>query len=145
MAKTNRMAEEAQEDKAALLAKRTYVLEPTAWDTQEGDEFGGKSEILLMEVGDICGPFDYVGHQQMTTSLGETTVHKGMDENGDILRLPIQATFLRAVDEAALQRGDTFIVKRFEDQIKKQGKGKGEPMAIYAVKVTKRGPVKAQP
>lgn len=138
------MAKEAKEQSEAelkeQLAARTYMAPAGAWDQQEGEEYGGQSEILLIQVGEVAGPFEYVGHQQMTTDLGDTTVHIGTDKDGETKRLPIQATFQRAVDQANLQRGDSFLIKREDDQIKKRGAGKDKPMAIYAIKVTKRAP-----
>jgi len=75
----------------------------------------------------------------MVTELGATTVHTAKNtKTEDVYRLPIQATFLRAIDQAGLKRGDVFGVKRFEDQIKKRGKGAGNPMAIFAIKVFTR-------
>jgi hypothetical protein len=147
--KPNKMVEEAKAQSEAELAEqlaaRTYVAPEGAWDAAEGEEYGGKSEILLIQVGEVVGPFEYVGHQQMTTDLGDTTVHLGTNKDGETLRLPIQATFQRAIDQAGVQRGDTFLIKREADQIKKRGAGKDKPMAIYAVKVTKRAPRAAAP
>jgi hypothetical protein len=141
MAKPNTKVEEQNDGPSAEeLAARTYMADAAAWDKAPGEEYGGKADILLIQVGDIAGPFIYVGHQDMTTDLGETTVHLATIKSGDTVRLPIQATFLRAIDQAGVSRGDTFLIKRFEDQIKKKGAGAGNPMAIYGVKVTKRMP-----
>jgi|SRR5882672_1757907 len=133
----------AAEARAELLKSRTYVLDDRVWEDTEGEEYGGKSDILILEVGEIGGPFTYVGSQSMTTELGETTVHLATDKEGNQLRLPIQATFLRSIDQAGAHRGDQFIVKRFDDQEKKRGKGAGNAMAIYGVKITKRAVVPA--
>jgi hypothetical protein len=134
------MAKKELENKPGLspeeLEARAYIVDDSAW-TAAGEEFGGKSDILIIQVGEIAGPFNYVGHQQMTTELGETTVHLATLKD-ETMRLPIQATFIRAVDQAGLKRGDTFLIKRFEDQEKKRGKGAGNQMAIYGVKVLKR-------
>lgn len=127
-------AEAAAEEKA----ERPYIKAAEAWDEMAGQEFGGASGILDLKVGEVAGVFVYTGHQQVTTDLGETTVHTGLDEEGNQWRLPIQATFLRAVDQARLGMGDKFAVKREEDQIKKRGKGAGNKMAIYAIKVVER-------
>ncbi|MDE2102577.1 MAG: hypothetical protein KGL39_35345 [Patescibacteria group bacterium] len=122
------------------LAERDYIVSVEQWDSMKGEEFGGKSEILILQVGEIAGPLTYVGHQEMTTDLGDTTVHTATTKSGEQVRLPIQATFLRALDQAGVVRGDSFMVKRFEDQVKKKGKGAGNPMAIYGVKVIDRVP-----
>ena len=118
--------------------ERPYLKALSDWDGMEGQEFGGASGILELKPGEVAGVFTYTGHQQITTDLGETTVHTGLDEDGVQWRLPIQATFLRAVDQARIQMGDKFAVKREDDVEKKRGKGAGKPMAIFAIKVVER-------
>jgi hypothetical protein len=135
-------AEAAAEDKA----ERPYLMEAEAWEQTEGQEFGGASGILDLKAGEVAGIFAYIGHQQITTDLGEATVHTASDEDNVQWRLPIQATFLRAVDQASLKMGDKFAIRRDDDVIKKRGAGKGKPMAIFAIKVIERatvGPVAA--
>lgn len=143
MAKS-KMAEEAAAENEAkrqeAMAARTYMLKDTAWDDGDGEEFGGKSQILLLDENEIGGPFTYIGHQKMTTELGETTVHMATGPDGETYRLPIQATFLRSIDQADMGRGDKFIVRRFPDELKKRGKGAGEPMSIYGLRVKERAP-----
>jgi len=114
------------------------VVDESAWDSADGQEFGGSADIMLIQPGQIAGPFEYQGHQQITTDLGETTVHLGADEDGNQWRLPIQATFIKAVDQSGMRRGDRFLVRRLANQTKKKGKGAGNEMAIYAVKVIER-------
>lgn len=137
----------ARPPKQSNLAKdadktRKHIISVDQWDEVEGQEFGGKSDILDLHEGEVAGPFSYSGHQEMVTDLGATTVHLGTvvdgEDAGETVRLPIQATFLRAVDQAGLSKGDTFLIKRFDDQLKKKGKGAGKPMAIYGIKVTER-------
>lgn len=133
-------AEAAAEDKA----ERPYLMDVESWDETEGQEYGGSSGILELKAGEVAGIFTYTGHQQITTDLGEATVHTGVDEDGAQWRLPIGATFLRAVDQAGLKQGDKFAIRRDEDVIKKRGAGKGKAMAIFAIKVIERaviGPV----
>ncbi len=118
--------------------ERPYLKDAGVWDKVDGQEFGGAAGILELKPGEVAGIFTYSGHQQITTDLGETTVHTGVDEDGTQWRLPIQATFLRAVDQAGLKFGDKFAIKREDDVIKKRGKGAGKEMAIFAIKVTER-------
>jgi hypothetical protein len=127
-------ADAAAEDKA----ERPYLMDEAAWDTVDGQEFGGASGILELKVGEVAGIFTYTGHQQITTDLGDATVHTALDEDGAQWRLPIQATFLRAVDQAGLKMNDKFAIRRDEDVLKKRGKGAGKPMAIFAIKVIER-------
>ena len=111
------------------------------WEQAKGQEYGGSAGILKLEPGQIAGPLVYHGHQQITTELGDTTVHLGSDEDNEQWRLPISATFVRAMDQANLRPGDKFLTRRLPDQTKKRGKGAGNPMAMYAIKVIERSVV----
>jgi hypothetical protein len=134
----------AQEAAQTAAAERPYIATEQDWDAVSTPEFGGQADILQVQVGEIAGPFEYMGHQPMIMEGGKTvTVHLGVDKSGDTLRLPIAASFLRAVDQAELMRGDTFLLRRSEDVKKKAGIGKGQAMQIYAVKVKTRVPRQA--
>lgn len=122
---------------------RSYLMNPDQFDNLEGQEFGGESRLLSIEVGEAAGPFSYAGHQEITTDLGTTTSHQALDQEGDMIRLPISATFLKALDQARVQYGDVFAIKRDEDVTKKKGKGAGQPMAIYRIKLIKRATVQS--
>jgi len=140
--KQTKMAEEAaaetEAERQERMAARTYVADPNAWDRAPGMEFGGQADILEIEIGEVAGPFTYVGHQPMTLQGRQTTVHIGTDPEKNNIRLPISTAFLRAADQAGLQRGDTFLVRREGDVKKKDGVGKGQDMKIYALKVLTR-------
>jgi hypothetical protein len=140
--KQTQMAQEAQqesaEDRAARMAARTYVADASAWDREQGMEFGGQADILELEIGEVAGPFTYVGHQPMVLQGRNLTVHIGTDPQGNNLRLPISASFVRAADQAGLDRGDTFLVRRNDDVKKAEGVGKGTDMKIYSLKVVSR-------
>jgi hypothetical protein len=114
------------------------TMDLTAWEQKKVQEYGGSSQILALEVGDIVGPLIYGGHHPITTDLGETTVHVATDDNGESWRLPISATFLRAIDQSQMTPGDRFAARRLTDVLKKRGKGAGKPMAIYSIKVFER-------
>lgn len=142
MAKANKMATEAaaesENDRLERLAARTYLATDKDWDSSGEIEFGGQSDILTLEVGEVGGPFSYIGHQPMNTELGETTVHTATTPDDATIRLPISSSFLRCVDQAGINRGDKFLVRRGEDTVKRNGKGKGQMMQIYSIKVTSR-------
>lgn len=127
----------------AAIEKKTYLMAPQDWDDNDSPEYGGQSDILELEVGEIAGPLEYIGSTSMTLEGGEVTVHQALTPNGDTVRCPISASFLRSFDQAAIQKGDKFAVKRNDDTTKKSGKGKGQAMHIYSVKVVERAPVKA--
>ena len=114
------------------------LMTDTEWDGQKTQEYGGQSDILAISPGQIAGPLTYLGCNRITTDLGETTAHTASDKMGETWRLPIQATFLRAMDQAAVKPGDVFAIKRGDDVIKKKGAGAGKPMAIFSIKVLKR-------
>lgn len=140
--KSDSVATAAAADTAAEKV-RNYVMDPDKFDDLKGQEYGGQSDLLSIEAGECAGPFTYCGHSQITTELGETTSHLAFNEDGDQIRLPIQATFLKAIDQARIAVGDVFAIKRWDDQEKKKGKGAGNMMAIYSVKVISRATTSA--
>lgn len=132
-------AAETADERAERLAARTYVVDPNLWDQEKGMEYGGQAGILELEVGDVAGPFIYIGHQPMTLQGRNLTVHiASIGLEGDNVRLPISASFTRAADQASLQRGDQFLIRRGDDTKKKAGVGAGQDMKIYSLKVTHR-------
>ncbi len=133
MAKQTKMAEEAAKE-----AQLKVLSTDADWDSIEAPEIGGKSAILDIQVGEVHGPLEYTGHQPMTLSGKTVTVHTATTPDGEPVRCPIGATFLRAIDQAKLNIGDTFMIRRYEDQAKKDGIGKGTAMGIFAIKVIKR-------
>lgn len=135
MAKANRLVEDAEKQKQGI---KPPVMSAEAWDAIETPEYGGQADIMALEEGEIGGPFTYVGHQPMRLDDKDVTVHIGQTEEGTNMRLPISASFLRSIDQAKLAPGDKFAVKRNEDVIKKNGKGKGNPMQIYSIKVLEK-------
>ena len=52
--------------------------------------------------------------------------------------MPLSATFVKAVDQAQLDTGDEFYVRRTEDVKGKTGRAKGQTLMVYGIKVTKR-------
>ena len=136
------MATKPAEAKAKATDKKTYLMEPTAWEKNESPEYGGQSDILELEVGEVAGPLTYIGYVSMTLENGDVKVHQATIPSGETVRCPISASFLRAFDQAGIQVGDQFATKRNEDVEKKKGVGKGQQMHIYSVKLVKKAPVK---
>lgn len=118
-----------------VTGKKTYLMDPGAWEQSDSVEYGGQSDILELEVGEIAGPLEYVGFQTMNLESGEVKVQLAVTPDKETLRCPISASFLRSFDQAGITIGDTFAIKRNEDTEKKGGKGKGQMMHIYSVKV----------
>lgn len=134
MAKNSKTSSEDTES-TAIEGVKPPLMAASEWDAVETPEFGGQADIMALEVDEIGGPFEYVGHQPMRLEDKDVTVHIGLTTEGTNMRLPISASFLRAVDQAKLAPGDTFAIKRNDDVKKKNGKGKGNMMQIYSVKV----------
>lgn len=114
------------------------LLDAKQLDALGGQEFGGQSEILVLEEGQAAGPFTYQTSMEITTDLGKALSHVAADNEGNQWRMPIAGSFRRCVEQANLQNGDTFIVQRHPDQIKKRGAGAGDPMAIFSLRVLER-------
>jgi len=122
------------------LAAATVTNDASLWDSTEGETYGGDADILRLDVGQIAGPLKYEGRDAKGLELdGEKVdVHTGRDNAGKLWRLPLSASFRNQLTESKLAEGDTFLVRRGEDAIKKKGKGKGNPMKIFQIKVTAR-------
>ena len=143
MAKQSKMVEEAQ---AHTAIERPYLSSQEDWDQEQSPEFGGQADILTLNIGEVAGPFEYMGHQPMVLEGNKSiTVHLGMTSTGETLRLPIAASFLRTIDQAEVVKGDKFLIRRSDDVAKKAGIGKGQMMQIYALKVTARAVRTATP
>lgn len=135
----------ATKKNAGAVEERTPGTKPPtmtteAWTAIESPEFGGQADIMELEIDEIGGPFTYSGHQEMNLEGNSkpVTVHIGITEEGANMRLPIAASFLRAVDQAGIKPGDQFAIRRMDDVQKKGGVGKGTMMQIYSVKVLKK-------
>jgi hypothetical protein len=61
-------------------------------------------------------------------------------EDGKLYSLPISAIFRKHWKEADVQPGDTFRFKRYVDAVKKRGKGAGNKLKVFAIKVYTRVP-----
>ena len=108
-----------------------------SWDSIEGQEFGGQSPIIQIEVGQAAGPFILLSKTTVATEIG-TAISYTASYEGHQVRMPLSATFVKAVDQAQLDTGDEFYVRRTEDVKGKTGRAKGQTLMVYGIKVTKR-------
>ena len=143
MAKTSATMAAAPAKAKSAIDRTTYLMNVEDWDNNPSPEFGGQSDILELEIGDVAGPLTYIGFTEMVLEGGAVKVHQAQTANGDTVRCPIAASFIRAFDQAGIQKGDTFATKRNGDAEKKSGKGKGTNMHIYSVKVLTKAQVAA--
>lgn len=121
------------------MAKEEPKNKVSSWDDIPGEQYGGDTDVLVIPENNHVGPLTYLGAQPMKTHIGDTTSHQAV-LNGETVRLPIGATFLRAMDLASIHPGDEFWIKRFANTKKKSGAGQGTDMQIFAIKVTKKAP-----
>lgn len=110
------------------------------FDMTDGEVFGGSADILKLDPGIAAGPLSYEGVDEKKLELDgdKVDVHVGRDGSGKRWRLPLSTSFRNQIGEAKLAKGDTFFLRRLDDAVKKKGKGKGNPMKIFQIKVTKR-------
>jgi len=108
-----------------------------SWDSIEGQEFGGQSPIIQIEVGQAAGPFILLSKTTVATEIG-TAISYTASYEGHQVRMPLSATFVKAVDQAQLDTGDEFYVRRTEDVKGKTGRAKGQTLMVYGIKVSKR-------
>ena len=107
------------------------------WDQIDGQEFGGQSPIIDIEVGQAAGPFILLSKTTVTTDIG-TAISYTASYEGHQVRMPLSATFVKAVDQAQLDTGDEFFIRRTDDVKGKTGRAKGQILQVYGIKVTKR-------
>jgi len=122
---------------------QNLVMNPADFAKLDGEHFGGDSSILHLQPNTAAGPLTYVSVRrgvELANGGKPVDIHEGRDEDKNVWRLPLAATFLKQVESAQLQPGDKFAILRVEDAIKQKGAGKGKPMAIYQIKVLSRAP-----
>lgn len=112
-------------------------VKDVSWDSIEGQEFGGQSPIINIEIGQAAGPFILLSKTTVSTDIG-TAISYTASYDGQQVRMPLSATFVKAVDQAQLDTGDEFYVRRTEDVKGKTGRAKGQTLQVYGIKVTKR-------
>lgn len=107
-----------------------------------GESFGGSYSRLELNENEVSGLLEYVkdskvqvendnGPEIITSPVAKT-------EEGKLVSLPISAIFRKHWKEANVEKGDKFKIKRYVDVVKKRGKGSGNKLKVYAVKVYSR-------
>lgn len=109
---------------------------------EKGEQFGGKSNYLQMMPGEVVSGFVHIRIDpkvELDKANDPVDLHVALDpRTGEEIRMPASAVFRKNIDTAKLKAGDVYSVARLEDAIKKGGKGKNKPMAVYSILVTKR-------
>jgi|SRR3954467_6834925 len=114
-----------------------------------GENFGGSYARLDLNEDQVSGLLEYIkeadievrddseGAAPGAKKILEMHVLRDVD-SGKLVTSPIGAIFDNCWDEAKIEKGDTFKIKRYADTVKKEGKGKGNKMKVYAIKVLSR-------
>lgn len=109
---------------------------------KKGEKFGGSSNRLMLEVGEVVHGFVYL-RKDLNVKLADDSdpidLFVAVDpRTGEELRMPAAAIFRKNAGAAKLNVGDVFSVGRNADSKKQKGKGKGKEMEVYELMVTKR-------
>ena len=117
------------------------------FEQAEGELFGGSYARLELEPGDVSIPLVYrkdteIPLPDQDANGNETTkmqtVYVCELPNTELVTCPISAIFMKHFKEAKIVKGDEFRIKRYPNAVKKRGKGAGNQMQVFAVRVTKR-------
>lgn len=111
-----------------------------------GELFGGSYPRLALEPGNVSEELTYV--KDTTITLNDPDEDEGKKDinvkvlqevaSGLLCTAPIGAIFNNTFEDAKIKKGDVFRIKRYPDAEKKEGKGKGNKMQVYGIKVYKR-------
>lgn len=114
-----------------------------------GENFGGSYARLDLNEGQVSQELVYIKEDDIQVrddSEGAAPgakktlkMHVLQDvDSGVLVTSPIGAVFDNVWAEAQIKTGDVFRIKRYSDTVKKEGKGKGNKMKVYGIKVYKR-------
>lgn len=123
-----------------------------AFESAVGEVFGGVYPPLKLNIGECSPRLRFERMQKIpvkeddgTTKLIESPIAINTVDGNQRFSLPIGAVFRKHWDEAKPNVGDEFLVKRYDDAVKKSGRGAGKPFHVYGIKVVKRIPVDVAP
>lgn len=110
-----------------------------------GEAFGGNYPRIELSEGQVSPLMTYAKNSkvQVENDNGIEIINAPVCTNADdgkLYSLPISAIFRKHWTEAQMQPGDTFKFKRYTDAVKKRGKGAGNKLKVFAVKVYTRSP-----
>lgn len=124
------------------MAKKSTSKKPAAnlFGDLKGEKFGGNNNRLIMEENSVVKGVTFAGMEKnVDLGQGPIDLYTGkLEGTTDAIRLPAAAIFRKNMEKAALKPGSVIAIARLPDAIKQKGKGKGKPMEVYEVLVTKR-------
>lgn len=128
--------------KSAIVASSDDFENPNV-----GETFGGNYPRIELVEGQVSPLLTYIKDSkvQITNDDGSTEMISApvvqSAEDSKLYTLPISAIFRKHWGEANMAEGDTLKIKRYTDATKKRGKGAGNKLKVYAVKVYTRAQV----
>lgn len=107
-----------------------------------GETFGGSYARLELAENQVSELLEYVKDSKVQVENEDgaemVPVPVARTPDGILVSLPISAIFRKHWKEANVNVGDKFKIKRYLDAIKKRGKGTGNKLKVFAVKVYER-------
>ena len=149
MAKKNEPTPAAHEssNKLSLASLQAFALAPgekIVWDSIGGETYGGGSNYLKLEEGQVDGPFAFLridSDVKLTEDSQPIDIPVALNLAGKEIRMPASAIFRSNFEEAEVNPGEVFFVMRGPDTEKKTGskaQGKGTTMQTYSIKFPNR-------
>lgn len=125
------------------------VIKDDFEDPSVGENFGGSYPRLNLEQGATSGMLSFIKDDELEIKDDSEGAQPGAKktlvlhvlqdlDSGALCTCPIGAVMDNVWLEANVKKGDVFRVKRYADQPKKEGRGKGNLMKIYGIKVYSR-------
>jgi len=108
----------------------------------QGEKFGGSANYLQMQENEVIHGMVHIRVDpkvELDKANDPVDLHVAMHpETGEEIRMPASAVFRINAEKAKLKAGDVYSIARLPSVKKKNGKGKGKPMDVYSILVTKR-------
>ena len=118
-----------------------YKISAADFDSAAGENHSG-IKILKLLPGEAAGPFTHkaiLAAQDLNVGgkkkMKPVDVYVATAPDGSEIRMPVAAGFVSKMKDAAIEVGETYIVRRAEDYVSKTYGTKG---AAYEIKITSR-------
>ena len=117
-----------------------------------GETFGGSYEPMKLDEGQTSPLLEFIkttpipikGDEGEEDKIIEAPVACVVNDPEKIFSMPIGAVFQKHWKEAGIKKGDRFAFKRYNDATKRHGRGQGNKIQVYAIKVFSRAADRAK-
>jgi len=145
--KHNQMSKKQMEESNKSLGKGIESDNDDFENPSIGEAFGGSYPNLELSQGEVSGMLTFVKESKIAlqNEAGETEILSipVANDGARLVSLPLNAVFKKHYKEANLNAGDVFRIKRYPDSTKKRGKGAGNIIKVFALKVYTRASASA--